>query len=63
MILDDCGAGLVVWRRRLRNQFDKKIIARSRVKSVISTYECSQFRTEFAADSPLEESRCEPSSA
>jgi hypothetical protein len=22
---------------------------------VISTYECSQFRTEFAADSPLEE--------
>jgi hypothetical protein len=30
------------------------IIARPRAKSVISTYECSQFRTEFAADSPLE---------
>src|SRR5262249_62235694 len=29
-----------------------KIIARPRTKSVISTYECSQFRTEFAADSP-----------
>ena len=33
----------------------KKIIARPCAKSVISTYECSQFRTEFAADSPLEE--------
>jgi hypothetical protein len=32
----------------------KKIIARPRAKSVISTYECSQFRTGFAADSPLE---------
>ena len=33
----------------------KKIIARPRAKSVIITYECSQFRSEFAADSPLEE--------
>jgi hypothetical protein len=32
-----------------------------RAKSVISTYECSQFRTEFAADSPLEEAGFEPS--
>ena len=29
--------------------------------SVIGTYECSRFRTEFAADSPLEESGFEPS--
>jgi len=28
---------------------------------VISTYECSQFRTEFAADSPLEGEGFEPS--
>src|SRR6516162_2240066 len=33
----------------------KKIIARPRAKSVIITYECTQFRSEFAADSPLEE--------
>jgi hypothetical protein len=38
----------------------KKIIARPRAKSVISTYECSQFRTEFAADSPLEGDGFEP---
>ena len=31
------------------------------VKCVMSTYECSHFRTEFAADSPLEEAGFEPS--
>jgi hypothetical protein len=33
---------------------------RQSAKSVISTYECSQFRTEFAADSPLEPEGLEP---
>jgi hypothetical protein len=41
-------------------QVAPKIIARQRAKSAISTYKCSQFRTGFGADSPLEETGFEP---
>jgi hypothetical protein len=42
----------------IRNPHTRRAYARApRAKSVISTYECSQFRTEFAADSPLEGER------
>jgi hypothetical protein len=54
------GAG--IFRRRATGMSGPKRSSRGqRPKSVISTYECSQFRTEFAADSPLEGDGFEPS--